>query len=217
MTTILISGSGTGVGKTRVTATLARLLSDCGCSVQIVKPVQTGVTRGQPSDADIAAKSAGAPRICAITLRRFSKPLAPISAARAERKTFEIKKIVREIKDLPACDYRLVEGAGGIAVPLKTKGYSWAEFANSIKADAVMLVVSDELGAINQARTAYEFARTRLRSRMPCAVVLNAMKMQSNQIYSSNRQSLKECGVPLLGELGVNAKRMQFFENRIFP
>ena len=117
MFTVLISGSGTGVGKTRVVAALARAAAHHRRSVQIVKPVQTGVVPGEPSDADWAANTAGLPPDCAHTLRRMIATLAPQAASRAEGASQDFRELPNEVLALPPADVRLIEGAGGLAVP----------------------------------------------------------------------------------------------------
>jgi dethiobiotin synthetase len=203
--TIFISGAGTGVGKTQVAAALARWAAKRGRTVQIIKPVQSGVARGEPSDADLAAKMAELPPDCAHTLRSYRAALAPLAAAKMERKTLEIKKIINEMKALPEANLRLVEGAGGIAVPLKTNGWDWADFASAIRPSAVVLVVADELGAINQARLACHYTRAKIGKKIPCGIMLNSVAKPPRAVAASTRAALLACGVPIWGELRANS------------
>ncbi len=157
MRTLFIAGSDTGIGKTRVTGLLAALLPLSGESVQIVKPVETGVTAGDDGDADRAAAYARSARSDGIrvethTLRRFPEPLAPLAAAQRAGAALEADTLLAEIDRLPASDWRLIEGAGGLAVPLGRDGSDWSDFAAALPGAHVILVVPDRLGAINQAR-----------------------------------------------------------------
>jgi dethiobiotin synthetase len=203
--TILVSGSGTGVGKTRVTAALAHTARQHGRTVQIIKPVQTGVILPEPSDAEIVAQLAGLAPDCVYTLRRYRAPLSPLAAVAAENAQLDIKEIIREIFNLPPVDIRLIEGAGGAAVPLGPNGWDWMEFADEIHAHAVILVVPDELGAINQSRLVYDYARSKYRDRPPCGVLLNALTPPPPDVAASTREALQACGVPLCGELAAGA------------
>jgi len=203
--TILVSGSGTGVGKTRVTAALARTARQHGRTVQVIKPVQTGAVPPEPSDAEIVAQLAGLAPDFVYTLRRYRAPLAPLAAVAAEDAQLDIQKIIREIAALPPVDIRLIEGAGGAAVPLGPNGWDWMEFADEIHAHAVILVVLDELGAINQARLVYDYARGKYRDRPPCGVLLNALTPPPPAVATSTRAALEACGVPLCAELAVDA------------
>jgi dethiobiotin synthetase len=204
--TILVSGSGTSVGKTRVVGALARVAARNGRSVQIIKPVQTGVAPGEPSDADLAAKFAGIPAHCAHTLRRYRAPLAPLAAAQAEDASLKIQDVIREISLLPPTDIRLIEGAGGLAVPLGSHGYDWVEFADEIRADAVVMVVPDELGAINQSRMVINYYESKFRPQSPGGIFLNALRPPSPEVAASTRAALAGCDVPLWGELAADAR-----------
>ena len=120
MKTLLVSGSDTGIGKTHVVGALARLLRDRGAAVRIVKPVETG--RGESEvacgDATTAARMAGLSEESAHTPLRFVSPLAPRAAAEAEGRALVWADLVDGVEATPGCDWRIIEGAGGLAVPL---------------------------------------------------------------------------------------------------
>ena len=77
---LVISGTGTGVGKTIVTAAIAALAQDQGRRVAVLKPVQTGLADGQPGDLADVGRLAG--EITTVELARYPDPLAPETAAR---------------------------------------------------------------------------------------------------------------------------------------
>ncbi|MGA2053494.1 MAG: dethiobiotin synthase [Opitutales bacterium] len=203
--TLLVSGSGTGVGKTRVVGALARVAARNGRSVQIIKPVQTGLAPGEPSDADLAAQFADLPPNWAHTLRRYPAALAPLDAACAASEPLDIKSVIQEILSLPPPTIRLIEGAGGVAVPLAANGWDWVEFAEAVHADAVILVVPDELGAINQSRLVCDYFWSKYRERPPGSVFLNALRPPPPEVAASTRAALEACGIPLWGELAADA------------
>jgi len=203
--TILVSGSGTDVGKTRVTGALARAAARAGRAVQIVKPVQTGIASGEPTDAELAATFAGLPASCAHTLRRYSAPLAPLAAAAAENASLEIKKVLQEISRLPPAEMRLIEGAGGIAVPLAANGWDWVDFAQTVRADSVVLVVPDQLGAISQCRAYFYYLKMKLGRPLPGGVLLNEVTAASPEVKASIRAALAANEIPLWGELAFDA------------
>jgi dethiobiotin synthetase len=122
---------------------------------------------------------------------------------------FDIKDILDEIRKLPDTDVRLVEGAGGIAVPLTTASLDWADLASAIDVTAVVLVVSDELGAINQARLVYHYFNTRQEQfdakKIPCGIFLNAITPPPPEVAASTREALMSSFVPVLGELSADA------------
>lgn len=206
MRTILLSGSGTGVGKTRVTGALAALLAQAGCTVQVVKAVETGVPPGVPGDAlQASALAAGAcpgsaARIAAHTLFSFREALAPASAARLEGRSFSLRGLVAALDALPPCNVRLVEGAGGLAVPLDAALADWADFVLLARVDALVLVVENRLGAINQARLLVAYCQAR---RLPAPHFwLNELEPCNEIVRCSNRENLVASSCPVIAEQG---------------
>ena len=203
MLTLFISGSDTGIGKTRVVAALARIaLAHSSRSVQIVKPVQSG---GEMSDADLAARLAGLPPQCAHTLQHFHAPLAPVAAAAAEGAVFRPADFPAQLAKIPRADLRLVEGSGGLAVPLVPQGADWTAYSTVFAADAVILVVADRLGAINQARLVHEYFLPRNSKKIPHGIFLNALVPPPPDVSASTRSALAACGIPIWGELAADS------------
>lgn len=210
MRNLLVTGSDTGVGKTHVAAALARQLAAGGEHVQIVKPVETGAPAegdaaraqrlalaSEPSAASNA--SAFSPdRITSVTLLSFVPALAPPAAARAEGKEISFADLLGRLRALPPCDWRVIEGAGGIATPLDHEGRDWADFAAALACDAVVIVVPDRLGAINQARLAHARAAA---LGLNAAVWLNDFFSTDAAVAISNRAGLAAAGVPLWSSL----------------
>lgn len=165
-----MTGSDTGVGKTRIACALAALAIARGLTVRVYKPVETGCDP-EPADAAALARAAGDPRplaeICPVTLRA---PISPHAAARLEGRVIDADALVRAA---PASgDLVIVEGAGGLLSPLNDE-LLMADLASAI-AHPLVLVVDDALGAINRALLAVEAARHRhLRV---AAVVLNRVR-----------------------------------------
>ncbi len=81
MTVIVVSGTGTEIGKTVVTAALAAAARAHGRTVAVLKPAQTGLAHGEPGDADEVVRLAG-DAVTGVELARFPEPLAPATAAR---------------------------------------------------------------------------------------------------------------------------------------
>lgn len=174
MQTVFISANDTGSGKTYVAAALACRCVQRGQRVQYVKAVETGVTAhtaaGQTDAGCVAAfVQRHAAEHCAAlsthTLQRFSEPMAPVDAARIDGAHLDFDALADAVNALPRdnAHWRIVEGAGGLAVPLETGATprDWADFAHAIHADATVLVVADRLGSINQARLLAAYAQAR--------------------------------------------------------
>lgn len=195
VTVLLVTGSDTGVGKTHVARWLARRLARDGFT-QVIKPVESGGRAGRPADAPKAAGRWAEPR----TLLALPDPLAPLAAARKARRKLDLPTLLKLYRAVPPAPCRVVEGAGGVAVPLDPSGQDWADFAAAIAPTAVVVVVPDRLGAINQARLALAYLRRRYDG--PAGVWLNAARRPPAAVAASNRAGLAAAGIPLLGESG---------------
>ena len=113
MSVLVVTGTGTGVGKTVVCAAIAACHPG---RVAVVKPAQTGLAAGQPGDLAEITRLAG----CSDTYEfaRYPDPLAPVAAARRRGlPELELGEVVERILALSAeRDLVLVEGAGGLLV-----------------------------------------------------------------------------------------------------
>ncbi|HSY53460.1 MAG TPA: dethiobiotin synthase [Opitutaceae bacterium] len=201
MRAILVTGSDTGVGKTHATSVLARLLATGGARVQIVKPVETGATAGSEGDAARARRLAGGVGE-AFTLASFAAPISPAAAAALAGQKFSMEILLERIRALPSCDWRIVEGAGGIATPIDDLARDWVDFAAALEVDAVVIVVPDRLGAINQARLACARAAS---AKLRAGVWLNATAPVGRDVANSTRAGLRAAGVPLWAEQAYDA------------
>ncbi|MGF0069926.1 aminotransferase class I/II-fold pyridoxal phosphate-dependent enzyme [Candidatus Spyradosoma sp. SGI.093] len=202
MQTIFVSGNDTDAGKTHVLGQVAGTLAARGLAVQIVKFVETGMPRDDsPGDADRALAAAreiarGAGTLAAFRLARYSQPLAPTEAARRDGDVFSVEETAEKLRALPPCDVRLVEGAGGLGVPVGDAGTDWADFARE-RADATLIVIENRLGAISQARflAAYCAAKG-----VPAPHFwLNEIRPQSEGVLASNALEIPKTGVPVVG------------------
>ncbi len=154
-TPIVITGTGTDVGKTVVTAALAALARSQGLDVGICKPIQTGLPPGVPGDAHEAARLSGAQRV--LEVRRLPDPLAPETAARvAGLPQSVLDELVRPIRRwlitneaaadgpptaspaAPRDRLDLIEGAGGVLVRLGT-GLTILDVATALEAPVVVV------------------------------------------------------------------------------
>jgi dethiobiotin synthetase len=160
---ILITGTDTGVGKTTIASGLALALRQRGLAVGVLKPVETGCQLGadgtrHPADAARLQLFSGCTidldGICPYALR---DPLAPLVAAEREGITIDVARIAACYERMAAAhDITLVEGAGGLLVPL-TRTVSFAELARDLDLGLVVVVAS-RLGAINHAGLTLRYA-----------------------------------------------------------
>ena len=199
MATIFVTGSDTGVGKTRVSGWIARALAARGVT-QVVKPVESGVAAGRPSDAPTAAGDWAS----AHTLVSLPLPLAPLAAAEQANVRLSLPWLTSLYTRLPFASHRVVEGAGGVAVPIDPLGKDWADFAAAIRPDLVVVVVDDRLGAINQSRLTADYLAARHPG--PVGIWLNAAHAAPDPaVAASNREGIRYSGLSLVGESSFGA------------
>jgi dethiobiotin synthetase len=133
---------------------------------------------------------------------------AALAAAKKARKQLDLATLLKLYRAVPLAPCRVVESAGGVAVPIDPKGKDWSDFAAAIKPMAVIIVVEDRLGAINQARLAIAYLRRRYDG--PMGVWLNAIKKPTPAVAAANRAGLADAWIPLYGESGPGKKPPRF-------
>jgi dethiobiotin synthetase len=165
---VVVTGTDTGVGKTVVTAAIAAAAGAAGLRVAVVKPAQTGIATGEEPDA--AAVVRLVPPATVLTLAAYPDPLAPLAAARVSgRPALELAEVTDRIR-AHAGDLVLVEGAGGLLVPMGRGGWTMAHLAAALRAP-VVVVARAGLGTLNHtALTLHVLAGHDL----PTAVVIGA-------------------------------------------
>ena len=167
-----VTGTDTGVGKTVIAVALVALLRRRGMRVAAMKPVETGVRPGAPTDAALLRAAAGGADpledVCPVT---YTEPLAPLVAGQRAGRPVDLKALDAAFGRLAAeHDAIIVEGAGGLLVPL-TEQTSYAELFARWRLGLVV-VAPNRLGAINFVLLTIQAARAaELRIR---GVVLNA-------------------------------------------
>jgi dethiobiotin synthetase len=162
---LFITGTDTACGKTRVACALARAARGSGHRVRVLKPIETGCERvdGEPRALDALALARAAEdrsplaEICPYPLQLAA---APEVAARAEGIEIDLGRIEKCVERARSeADLLLVEGAGGLRVPIRP-GLDMADLARRL--DLPLLVVARAaLGTINHTRLTLEAAERR--------------------------------------------------------
>jgi dethiobiotin synthetase len=199
MSGVLVTGTDTGVGKTFVACALAHALRARGRSVAVMKPVETGVTE-LPEDAlalrEAAADPAPLDEICPYRLRA---PLAPSVAARLEHVAIDLARLEALVRRrLDAADVLIVEGAGGLLVPI-ADSVTYADLAARMRLP-LLIVAANRLGTVNHcALTARVAAAMGLEV---LGIVLSQPTAQRDESAASNAETIAALtGLPILGEL----------------
>jgi dethiobiotin synthetase len=203
MPVLVITGTGTEVGKTITTAAVAAAAVAVGRSVAVLKAAQTGVRPDERGDADEVARLAG--DVTAAELARFPEPLAPATAARRAGMTPVRPQDVAEAAAKLAAEHDLVlvEGAGGLLVRFDEAGGTLADTAQLLRAP-VLVVATAGLGTLNTTElTARELRR---RSVELLGVVIGGWPDSPDLAMRCNITDLPDvAGAPLLGALPMGA------------
>ena len=116
MTGVFITGTGTDVGKTVVATAIVKSLVAEGIDVGVMKPVETGGGDDAQKLQHAASSTDSIDLVCPYRLKRA---LAPMIAAELENTTLNIQKILNCYNMLSSHhEVVVVEGAGGVAVPV---------------------------------------------------------------------------------------------------
>jgi dethiobiotin synthetase len=201
---LVVTGTGTGVGKTVVTAALAALAPG---RVAVLKPAQTGVAPGEPGDrADVVRL---VPGTTTCELARYPDPLAPATAARrAGAPPVTPEEAADAASQLAAGhDLVLIEGAGGLLVRFTDDGGTLADVA-ALLAAPVLVVAAAGLGTLNATELTVEALRAR---KLEClGVVIGAWPAEPDLAARCNLVDLPAVtGVPLLGALPEGAGSLE--------
>jgi dethiobiotin synthetase len=159
---IFFTGTDTGVGKTLISGALAVSLCKRGMNIGVMKPVESGCKRSDgnliPSDALFLKKFSGSnDDINLINPYRMEHPLAPATAAELEGVKIDLKKIGEAYQEMEEHhDFMLVEGAGGLLVPLNDS-LLIADLIKSLHLPALVIARSS-LGTINHTLLTLRYA-----------------------------------------------------------
>src|SRR5260370_32881612 len=205
----LISGTDTGVGKTRVGCGLAAGFLKLGFRSGFMKPAEAGCEArgGEFVALDALALRAAANSsdpIEAICRYRYATTLAPAAAAEIENRAApDIAQIRRYYQRLAATnDLMLLEGAGGLAVPI-TWSENDADLAGALDLDLI-LVVNNRLGCLNAALLSLNYAAGR--GVRICGYILNNAAGENSPTVRTNAASLRRLtAIPCLGEIAHGA------------
>jgi dethiobiotin synthetase len=186
LTVVIVTGTGTGVGKTIATAALACHARLAGIDVAVCKPVQTGSADGD-DDLGEVFRLAGVAEL--VSGWRYPEPLAPAAAAARAGLPLPTRAELGELivnADRPG-RLTLVEGAGGLLVEIGAAGATLRDLAYDLAAP-VLVVAAAGLGTLNHTALTVEAIAAQS---IPCAgVIVGAWPERPGAAESYNRGEL---------------------------
>ena len=164
MSAAFVTSTGTGIGKTFLTAGLVRYFRSRMRAVDAYKPVISGFdpAEAKASDTGMILSALGRPvteeEIDRISPWRFAAPLSPNMAAAREMREIDFQALVTFSRDCAAsADAVLIEGVGGIMVPLDDR-HTVLDWMVEIRLP-IVLVVGSYLGTLSHTLTALDVLR----------------------------------------------------------
>ena len=156
---LFVVGTDTGIGKTVASAALLARYRE-RLPLVYWKPVATG-SRDERDRDTVAALVPGIPTAAEAYL--FADPVSPHLASRRESLPIELGRIAtrwRELRSVFAGSGFVVEGAGGVLVPLDEEGILLVDLVAAMALPA-LVVARSTLGTINHTLLTLEALRTR--------------------------------------------------------
>ena len=180
MTMLFVTGSGTDVGKTFVTALLLEQLAHAGRTACALKPIASGFEEGRAHESDAARllRAQGieptAAAIAAVSPWRFAAPLSPDMAAARECRAIDFTLLLDFCREPRPVELTVIEGVGGVMVPIDRERtvLDWIVALGA----PVLLVAGSYLGTLSHTLSAAGMLRAR--GVTIAAIVLNESAIQ---------------------------------------
>lgn len=196
---LFVTGADTDVGKTWVTGALAAAINrrlgggERKQNLRLWKPVQSGVRMGEAhADSYRLVQGSGLPQQESDTVTiTLGEPLAPWMAAERAGKPIEWDALAREGRQrLQADSPLLVEGAGGLIVPL-TEQRLVADLAAALELP-LLIVARPKLGTVNHTLLTVEYARQR--GLQVAGIIMNGYEDEHDPMLKENRRMIETFG-----------------------
>lgn len=203
---LFVTGNDTGVGKTYAACEIIRGLTRAHVEVAAYKPVASGCStvEGQLVCEDALALWEATGRrgnLRDVCPQSFAAPLAPHLAARREGRQVNSDQLLGGAQVWKGqCDYLVVEGAGGLMSPLAEDTYN-IDLAMEL-GYPVVVVVANQLGAINQCLQTVIAAATYGEGLELAGVILNDVGAEQDESVTTNLAEIESrCAARLLAHL----------------
>jgi dethiobiotin synthetase len=213
---IFVTGTDTGVGKTVFTALLVSFLRKQAFSVLAVKPFCSG----DRADAELLEKlQEGDISLQAINPYHFSEPLAPLVAAQRAGQSIPFKQVLRHIRTLQSqCDLLIVEGCGGLLVPI-AEGFLISDLIAKLSC-SVVVVARNQLGVINHAlltvKALEQLGKKQIRVVLMGSECRDVATETNPEILSSLLYPIELLNLPYLGPKPLSQGRIHQNNKEVF-
>jgi dethiobiotin synthetase len=180
----LVSGTDTGIGKTIVTAAVAVAAAAAGHRVAVLKPAESGIVPESGVESDVAVVARLAAPASTAVLATYPDALAPLAAAEEAGATpLAIGDVIEAVRVAAGThDVVLVEGAGGLLVPMGEGRWTLADLALALRAP-VLVVSRAGLGTLNHTALTLEALANR---GIPAYVVLGSWPRTPELVHWRN-------------------------------
>lgn len=209
---IFVTGTGTDIGKTYVTALIAKALLSLGVNVGYYKAAISGAESIEESDAGYVKSFSGLSQETETLLSYLYKnPLSPHLAAKIEGNPPCMEVIRSDYSKVASChDYVLAEGSGGIVCPIRCDEKSFIMLEDIIKALTLdTIVVADSgLGTINSTVLTVSYLRSK--NIGVRGIILNRFEENSTMHCDNLDMIEKLTNIPVVGTVKAGCENLRF-------
>lgn len=199
MNGFFVTGTDTDVGKTIISSGLAAVLKEKKVDVGVFKPMLSGINREDPASDTSLLKQLSQTSLSyeEITPFEFKEPLAPYVAGKLEGRTIGIEEVVCHWEKIrEKHEFFIVEGAGGISVPLG-EDFLVSDLIKALQLP-IVIVARPNLGTFNHTFLTVQYAKSMGLS--IAGIVINGINESPDLAEKTNPELIEKlCGVPILG------------------
>ena len=199
MNGFFVTGTDTDVGKTIISSGLAAVLKEKKIDVGVFKPLLSGIARENPTSDTSLLKQLSQTSLSyeEITPFEFKEPLAPYVAGKLEGKSVGLEDVLSHWEKIrEKHEFFIVEGAGGISVPLG-EGFLVSDLIKALQLP-IVIVARPNLGTFNHIFLTVQYAKSLGLS--IAGIVINGINDDPGLAEKTNPDLIEElCGVPILG------------------
>lgn len=196
---IFVTGTDTDVGKTIIASGIAAVLKERQIDVGVFKPLLSGIPREDPASDTSLLKQLSETSLSyeEITPFPFKEPLAPYIAAKLEGKSVGIEDVLDRWEKIKGKHgFFIVEGAGGISVPLGEQ-FLVSDLIKALKLP-ILIVARPNLGTVNHIFLTVQYAKSL--GHTIAGIIMNGISENPSLAEITNPKLIEElCGVPILG------------------